>query len=145
MFDENVRTDKDAIETDGIVLDLFVKVIQTTRNTIDVEILTRQLANIVSSSPRESFSFQLLSFRSLCLALSVVSVSSRGGSKSRAEGASAAAFDILAKVTSSASEERIRVKEKVGRNAQGSSKQCSSRHSKTDRIRNKEDLACNKI
>ena len=24
MFDENVRTDKDAIETDGIVLDLFV-------------------------------------------------------------------------------------------------------------------------
>ena len=47
MFDENVRTDKDAIETDGIVLDLFVKVIQTTRNTIDVEILTRQLANIV--------------------------------------------------------------------------------------------------
>ena len=55
MFDENVRTDKDAIETDGIVLDLFVKVIQTTRNTIDVEILTRQLANIVSSSPRVVF------------------------------------------------------------------------------------------
>ena len=113
MFDENVRTDKDAIETDGIVLDLFVKVIQTTRNTIDVEILTRQLANIVSSSPRESFSFQLLSFRSLCLALSVVSVSSRGGSKSRAEGAlSAAAFDILAKVTSSASEESDTCKKK---------------------------------
>ena len=76
-----------------------------------------------------------------------MSVSSRGGSKSRAEGAlSAAAFDILAKVTSKVHPKKvIRVKEKVGRNAQGSSKQCSSRHSKTDRIRNKEDLACNKI
>ena len=46
--------------------------------------------------------FQLLGFRNLCSALSIVSMSSRGGSKSRAEGAlSAAVFDILAKVVTS--------------------------------------------
>ena len=76
-----------------------------------------------------------------------MSVSSRGGSKSRAEGAfSAAAFDILAKVTSSASEESDTCKKKkLEEMLKVLSKQCSSRHSKTDRIRNKEDLACNKI
>ena len=111
-FDVSVRAYEDEIATDGIALDLFVKVIETTQNTIDFEILTRQLANIVSSSPRESFAFQLLGFRNLCSALSIVSMSSRGGSKSRAEGAlSAAAFDILAKVvTSSESEENKRKK-----------------------------------
>ena len=111
LYDRNARTCEDEMETDGITLDLFVKVIKTTRNTTDIGILTRQLANIVSSSPRDSFAFQLLGFRSLCSALSVVSVSSRGRSKSRAEGAlSAAAFDILAKVVSSSKSQECKKK-----------------------------------
>jgi len=110
-YNRNARTCKDEMETDGITLDLFVKVIKTTRNTTDIGILTRQLANIVSSSPRDSFAFQLLGFRSLCSALSVVSVSSRGRSKSRAEGAlSAAAFDILAKVVRSSKSQECKKK-----------------------------------
>jgi len=111
LYDGNARTCEDEMETDGITLDLFVKVIKTTRNTTDIGILTRQLANIVSSSPRDSFAFQLLGFRSLCSALSVVSVSSRGRSKSRAEGAlSAAAFDILAKVVRSSKSQECKKK-----------------------------------
>ena len=111
LYDRNARTCEDEMETDGITLDLFVKVIKTTRNTTDIGILTRQLANIVSSSPRDSFAFQLLGFRSLCSALSVVSVSSRGRSKSRAEGAlSAAAFDILAKVVRSSKSQECKKK-----------------------------------
>ena len=111
LYNRNGRTCTDEMETDGITLDLFVKVIKTTRNTTDIGILTRQLANIVSSSPRDSFAFQLLGFRSLCSALSVVSVSSRGRSKSRAEGAlSAAAFDILAKVVRSSKSQECKKK-----------------------------------